>query len=135
MASPAHTQHCLHNPPANVNGSTSQLTQGIANALAAMPTQEIWPNHQALNGAKAKLNWNCRLSTSSTLEYQQASLPLGKIKSTPTATKLSQKPACKAAQGSHVKTKQATHNHTAPLGQSAASNLNDIAQINMQSAR
>ena len=124
--------------PSRASGVTTNVTQGTAIRLASKPTNETCPNSSKVNGANARVMTHCSRSRCFRLTLSRripavvfdiklafeavdsaGAAPKSVAKSTPTATKLSQKPACNKAQGSQATTTAQASIHTWGQGQRA----------------
>ena len=119
--------------PAIASGVTTSVTHGMASALASRPTTDTCPNSSSVSGVRAIVITHCSriarasaepalpmrsrqpLSTASAAACTGS--PASVANSTPTATKLSQKPACNSAHGSIVTTTAQASSHTCGHGQ------------------
>ncbi len=134
MAQAATSHSGAADTPARASGVTTSVTQGMASALASRPTTDTWPNSSSVSGVSASVITHCSRNMAPTLASRRAArvsvegspaaaesaarwLPESVANSTPTATKLNQKPACSSAQGSRVTTTAQASSHTCGQGQ------------------
>ena len=107
--------------PNIASGVTTSVTHGIATALASRPTSDTCWNSSRLSGASASVMTHCSRKKPSRRDEAPARGSPGTdasvANSTPTATKLSQKPACISAHGSSATTTAAVSSHTCGHGQ------------------
>ena len=105
-----------HKAPSMDNGVTTNVTHGMAHRLAIIATTEICPNSSSVSGASARPTTACSRNKRMPACRQRRSGALRSCgcvaKSTPTATKLSQNPACSKLQGSTSTTAVSTTSHT-----------------------
>ena len=97
---------------AMASGVTTSVTQGIATALASRPTSETCWNSSSVSGVSASVTTHCSRSMRAAGLRRQAGAPPRRrpasvANSTPTATKLSQKP------GLHQRPRVDRHHHRA----------------------
>ena len=123
--------------PSRASGVTSSVTQGMANRFATRPTSETWPNSSSVNGASATVTTSCSRSSTSSRAPTPRALPGpgSDANNTPTATKLSQKPAWVSAQGSASTTTPPTSSQTAGQGQWRADSRNTATAASIQTVR
>ncbi len=131
--------------PSKAKGVTRALTQGMATRLASMPTQDSCPKNNKPKGASAKEMSHCsrhkphaRTSKARTAPVGCAfarTTPVPVSINTPTATKLSQKPACNMAQGSSTKTTTPAAAHTSAAGQWRACQRKSVTTPSIQTVR
>ncbi len=128
------------------SGVTTSVTQGMASALAASPTSDTWPNSSSVNGASATVITHCSRSALPAWASSRRSgwLPAGlgatpapgsAANKMPTATKLSQKPACNSAHGSSATTTAQASNQTCVHGQRSANSRSRLTVASMQMVR
>ena len=108
--------------PSITSGVTTMVTQGMASRLASSPTNDTWPNNTSTNGVSAQVTSHCsrhspRAQRPGCTPWARGSAPGPPAYNTPTATKLSQKPACSKAQGSTATTAAPASSHTSGQGQ------------------
>ena len=112
--------------PSIAKGVTTNVTHGIASALASKPTRETCWNSNKVSGVSASVMVHCSRKCRARLAPRRAArvaaVPLWGssapvANSTPTATKLSQKPACIKAHGSTAITTAQALNQCAGHGQ------------------
>ena len=89
----------------------------MATRLASSPTSDTWPNHISVSGANASVMLHWVRSRPTSLPQPRAWASESSAISTPTATKLSQKPGCSQAQGSQTSTTAMTTTPTTGQGQ------------------
>ena len=121
MAPAARSHSGWISTPSMASGVTTSVTHGIASALASSPTSDTWPNNSRLNGVSASVMTHCSRINTRNLERRRVApvceLPASLANSTPTATKLNQKPACSNAHGSTATTTAQASSQTCGQGQ------------------
>lgn len=107
--------------PSIASGVTTSVTQGIATALASRPTTDTCWKSNRLSGVSASVITHCSRKKASSRADRPAASSAGRMKPVanrmPTATKLSQKPACISAHGSTATTTAAISSQTWGHGQ------------------
>jgi len=102
-------------------GVITSVTQGMAHRLASKPMTDTWPNNSKVSGARAMPTIHCSRAMRTRVGFQPRAMPLPGLgcaaNSTPTATKLSQKPACSRLHGSISTTTVNTVSQTQGQGQ------------------
>jgi hypothetical protein len=141
----AAASHAAGTPtPSMASGVTTNVTQGMASKLASKPTKETCPKNNNPSGAKATVTMSCsrsnapaRLNTTlaQTGCFSPGSHAWPVAIKIPTATKLSQKPGCNMAQGSHVSTTAPAKAQTKCPGQSRADSLSSTTTANIHIVR
>ena len=120
-AQAAACQSGAHSAPSTASGVTTTVTHGIASRLASSPTTEACPNSSSVSGVSARVTTHCSRSKAFnrplTPVAPAPAAPESVAKSTPTATKLSQKPACSQAHGSNASTSAQASSHVSHHGQ------------------
>ena len=128
-----------HKAPSRASGVTTKVTQGMAARLASSPDSDSWPNSIRPSGASASEMRHCsphKASARAGSEGRSAPCMRASVaSSTPTATKLSQKPACHRAQGSSTTTTASARHHTAGQGQRSPAPRNAATLASMQTVR
>ncbi len=128
----------------------TSVTQGIASALASKPTTEACPNSNNVSGVSASVMTHCSRSPEASINASWRTRdaapapgsarssragPGSAANSTPTATKLSQKPACSKAQGSIVTTTAQASSQTEGQGQRRPDSRNKPTVASIQTVR
>ena len=107
--------------PSIASGVITSVTQGIATRLATSPTSDTCWNSSRLRGVSASVIVHCSRSSRHSRARRPGRVspgsPASVANSTPTATKLSQKPACVRAQGSSATTTAAVSSQPCGQGQ------------------
>ena len=111
-----------HSTPSMASGVSTMVTQGMAHRLAIKPTMEMCPNSSTVKGARARPISTCSRSSRHRGCHHRpgacaARGPGSVMNKMPTATKLSQNPACSKAQGSQATTTASTSNQVRGQGQ------------------
>ena len=127
----------------NASGVTIKVTQGIATRLASKPTMETCPNSSKPSGASASEISHCSRQSAASFDKNRfvallssvGAAPASVASSTPTATKLSQKPACHSAHGSATTTTASASSQTHGHGQRTPHHCSRATTASMHTVR